>query len=273
MGRDLMSDRVMKGLRRRAVIIIPLITAMCLTGCERNNTGYRELNITETEAIPDQEEADVNEQEIFAKGYNLPVSQKDIDQTEKETEELLDLIEDLYQPYLKDETTVPEDVLENMANVLANKGYLVKIDGIYSNIRNEKILEEFLIDAKEGKQGSAVLYELRTRGSVTRYEYSFDGSDMYVFSSGMEIGTDGTRHQTYCSYTRLKTWRYTDAGWFCYELCVPEYPEVTEIVDGSVLIRVKPISEENKLASEKYVLGIGYHQKPTLQYCQGQSSA
>jgi hypothetical protein len=39
---------------------------------------------------------------------------------------------------------------------------------------------------------------------------------------------------------------------------VPEYPEVTEIVDGSVLIRVKPISEENRQASEKYVLGIGY---------------
>ena len=30
------------------------------------------------------------------------------------------------------------------------------------------------------------------------------------------------------------------------------------MADGSVLIRVKPISEENKRASEKYVLSIGY---------------
>ena len=30
-----------------------------------------------------------------------------------------------------------------------------------------------------------------------------------------------------------KEWKYTDKGWFCYELCVPEPPEVSEIVDGS----------------------------------------
>ena len=235
-----------------------MIVAMCLTGCERIITEYREHNITETEALSEQEEVDVNEQDVFAKGYNLPIIQSDMDQAEKETEELLDCIEELYQPYLDDEIRIPEDVLENMADVLANTGYLVRTDGIYSNIKNEEILEGFLIDTKEGKQGRAVLYELRTRGAVARYEYSFDGIEMYVFASGMEIEQNGSRHRTYCSYTRLKTWRYTDTGWFCYELCVPEYPEVTEIVDGSVLIRVKPMSEENRQASEKYVLGIGY---------------
>ena len=145
-----------------------------------------------------------------------------------------------------------------MADVLANKRYLLRADGIYSNIKNEELLERFLADAKNGKQGSVVIYKLRTRAAVARYEYSFDGLDMYVFESGMEIKPDGSRCQTYCSYTRIKTWRYTDAGWFCFELCVPEYPEVSEMVDGSVLIRVKPISEENKSAGEKYVLDIGY---------------
>ena len=245
-------------MSRYLVVFIPMIVAMCLIGCERIITEYREHNITETEALFEQEEVDVNEQDVFAKGYNLPIIQSDMDQAEKETEELLDCIEELYQPYFDDEIRIPEDVLENMADVLANTGYLVRTDGIYSNIKNEEILEGFLIDTKEGKQGRAVLYELRTSGTVARYEYSFDGIEMYVFASGMEIEQNGSRHRTYCSYTRLKTWRYTDTGWFCYELCVPEYPEVTEIVDGSVLIRVKPISEENKLASEKYVHGIGY---------------
>lgn len=251
-------DRMVKDLRSFLAVIILMILVMCLIGCERKTTEYQEVNITETEAVSDQEEDNRDVQEVLAKGYDLPISQSDIDKAKKETEKLLDCIENMYRPYLGDETSIPEEVQENMADVLANNGYLVRADGIYSNIKNANALEGFLIDAKEGKQGSVTLYELRTRAAVVRYEYSFDGVDMYVFASRMEIKPDETRCQTYCSYTRIKSWRYTDAGWFCYELCVPEYPEVSEMVDGSVLIRVKPISEENKRASEKYVLGIGY---------------
>ena len=53
---------------------------------------------------------------------------------------------------------------------------------------------------------------------------------------------------TYISYTHIKEWKFTDKGYFCYELCVPEYPEVTEIVDGSCMVRVKPITEENRFS-------------------------
>lgn len=49
---------------------------------------------------------------------------------------------------------------------------------------------------------------------------------------------------TYISLSKIKEWAYTENGNFCYELCVPEPPEVTEIVDGSCIIRVKPLSEE-----------------------------
>ena len=47
-------------------------------------------------------------------------------------------------------------------------------------------------------------------------------------------------------------------GWFCYELCVPEPPEVSEIVDGSCLIRIKPMTEEQREMSERCVRGLGY---------------
>lgn len=246
-------------LRKVVVGVIAVMVTTCLIGCGGKISKYQEINSTETDLVSDCEDTDRNDnQEVFEKGYNLPTEQSDIDKAKKETDDLLDCIESMYLPYLDDETQIPEDVQENMVDVLANKGYLVRADGLYSNIKNEELLERFLIDANDGKSGSVVLYELRTRAAVVRYEYSFDGYDMYVFASGMEIQQDGTRCQTYCSYTRLKSWRYTDAGWFCYELCVPEYPEVSEMVDGSVLIRVKPISEENRRASEKYVLNIGY---------------
>ena len=41
-------------------------------------------------------------------------------------------------------------------------------------------------------------------------------------------------------------------------MCVPEPPEVTEIVDGSELIRVIPLSEEYIELSEKYVYPLCY---------------
>ena len=60
------------------------------------------------------------------------------------------------------------------------------------------------------------------------------------------------------SYTRIKEWKYTEKGWFGYELCVPEPPEVSEIMDGSCLIRIKPMTEEQREMSERLVLGLGY---------------
>lgn len=259
--RWLIRNKVVKDLRQLLADVILVLLVICITGCEIKTSDYQEIDGEKTEAVSVRKEADRISHDVFEKGYNLPIAQSDTDRAKKEMNDMLDIIESMYLPYINNEygeIEVPEDVQENMADILATKGYLVRTDGLYSNIKNEEILESFLADAEDGREGSVVLYEFRTRGAVARYNYSFDGSDMYVLASGIEIKSDSTRCQTYCSYTRLKSWRYTDTGWFCYELCVPEYPEVTEIVDGSVLIRVKPISEENRQASEKYVLGIGY---------------
>ena len=49
---------------------------------------------------------------------------------------------------------------------------------------------------------------------------------------------------------RTKSWRYTEAGWFFATNCAfRNIRKSREIVDGSVLIRVKPMSEENRQAS------------------------
>ena len=39
---------------------------------------------------------------------------------------------------------------------------------------------------------------------------------------------------------------------------MPEPPEVSEIVDGSSVIRIKPMTEEQREMSERLVLGLGY---------------
>ena len=68
----------------------------------------------------------------------------------------------------------------------------------------------------------------------------------------------------YTSYTRIEEWKYADNGWFCYKLCVPEPPEVTEIMDGSQMIRVKPRTEEQREMSKLCVQSIGYQENNLL---------
>ena len=106
----LIQNNVVKDLRRLLAVIFQLMLVICLSGCERKTTEYQESMGIETYAASDQDHKD--DQNAFAKGYNLPILQGDIDQAKKETEELLDCIESMYRPYLDDETLIPEDVQE-----------------------------------------------------------------------------------------------------------------------------------------------------------------
>ena len=81
---------------------------------------------------------------------------------------------------------------------------------------------------------------------------------MYVVSAGGIWNDNNKPGMSYISYTRIKEWKYTEKGWFGYELCVPEPPEVSEIMDGSCLIRIKPMTEEQREMSERCVRGLGY---------------
>lgn len=89
-------------------------------------------------------------------------------------------------------------------------------------------------------------------------KFIFDGTEMYVFSISAVWDEHNEPAISYVSYTRVKEWKYTDKGWFCYKLCVPEPPEVTEIVDGSCMLRIKPMKNKYRKMSEKCVMGLAY---------------
>ena len=57
---------------------------------------------------------------------------------------------------------------------------------------------------------------------------------------------------------RSREWRLTPKGWFCYDLCVPEPPEVSELVDGSQMVRVRPLDETCRAWTKKCVQSLGY---------------
>ena len=194
------------------------------------------------------------------KGYDLPIDARQRAETEEDCKKMMELIWELYKNADKScasNVVIADEVIDQMVEQLKATGCPVTVTEIYSNMENYTKLENFLNAAKAGSGGSAVVYEIHSDGGIGRYKYSYDGKDMYVLSA-KAAWSDDKPVITYISNTRIKEWKFTDKGYFCYELCVPEYPEVTEIVDGSCMVRVKPITEENREMSEKCVLGLAY---------------
>ena len=114
--------------------------------------------------------------------------------------------------------------MRKMTMKIKEQGYPVIRSEIYSNMENYQEVETFLTNAKSGNKGSVVIYEVHSDGGIGREKYVFDGRDMFLLASNIVWDDDNKPSMSFISYTRLKEWRYSDKGWFCYELCVPEYP-------------------------------------------------
>lgn len=155
-----------------------------------------------------------------------------------------------------------ESSMENGAELkvkaLADKGKCVIGTGTYDNMNHYQKFEAFLEQSEAGRSGTETLYTVTSSGDVRRQQYLFDGTDMYVLSENTAGENENRPAVVYGLCTKLAEWEYTENGYFAYKLCVREYPEVTEVVDGSRLIRVRPMTEVNKELSLKYVARLGY---------------
>ena len=195
------------------------------------------------------------------KGYDLPISSEEKEQSEEDCKRKMELIKDLYKDADKGDSSniiLSDDVIEKMQDIIAQEGNSVNTTGKYSNMENYERFEDFLITSKSGESGNALIYSIHSDGTIERNKFVFDGVDMCVLATGTTWSKAGEVVISYCTYTRINNWNYSENGWLSYELCVPEYPEVTEVVNGCCLIRVKLISEKNKAMSQKYVQNLGY---------------
>ena len=200
-------------------------------------------------------------EEQWKKGYDLPIGDDEKTEAADECIKIMDLISDIYKSADKGEATnviLPDQTLLVMRDRIKQAGDAVCANVSYSGMKNHKQVERFLKNCKNGKQSTVILYTIRSDGGIGRSKYMFDGKDMYQFATGAVWDEHDQPEMESMSLTRIKQWNYTEHGWFCYELCVPEYPEVSEMVDGSHLIRVKPMSRENRSMTRKVVAGLGY---------------
>ena len=204
---------------------------------------------------------DVISEEDLEKGYDLPVSAQENEEATRDSMQIMSGLEYIYRNADKGDSL--NVVLNNksickMIKKIKQQGYSVTASEDYSNMENYKRFSSFLAKVQEKQKGSGVIYEVHSEGSIGREKFIYDGKDMFLLASNASWDDNGKPIITFVSYTRIKKWRYSRKGWFCYELCVPEYPEVTEMVDGSCLIRIKPMSDNKRKLSRKCVRGLAY---------------
>lgn len=219
------------------------------------------VSVEETSFTEEAKSAEEETVEQWENGYDLPVDEQEREEAEIDCKKMMGLIIDIYKQADKGEASnvvLSDETILEMQNQLKGTGCPVAALVSYSNMGNYENVDHFLRECVDGKSGFVVIYEIHDDGGIERMKFIFDGSDMYVVIAKGMWNNNGKPGMSYLSYTRIKEWNYTEKGWFCYELCVPEPPEVSEIMDGSCLIRVKPMAEEQREMSERCVRGLGY---------------
>jgi len=251
---------------RKFLYLILFVMTLCVFCCScSQKTNDVKKTSTQHEkklkSVPNNTKEDVISEEDLEKGYDLPVSAQENGEATRDSMQIMSGLEHIYRNADKGDSL--NVVLDNksickMIKKIKQQGYSVTVSEDYSNMENYKRFSSFLAKAQKKQKGSGVIYEVHSEGSIGREKFIYDGKEMFLLASNASWDDNGKPIITFVSYTRIKKWRYSRKGWFCYELCVPEYPEVTEMVDGSCLIRIKPMSDNKRKLSRKCVRGLAY---------------
>lgn len=251
--------------RKKWFGICILICGVIFCSCSKEQKKLQPVKTQkEDRAKTSSDESEIASKNDFSqweKGYDLPVPAGEQEEAKEETNRLMTFLADIYKNADKGDSSnvvLDRNTMKQMTMKIKEQGCSVTSSEVYSNMENYKDVEKFLINAKSGNSGSTVIYEIHSDGGLGREKYIYDGEDIYLVASNAAWSDEGKPDMTFISYTRLKEWRYSDKGWFCYEMCVPEYPEVTEMVDGSCLLRIKPMSKKKRSLSKQCVLSLGY---------------
>jgi len=252
---------------RKFLYLILFVMTLCVFCCscsQKTNDVKKTSSQHEKKlkSVPNNNtKEDVISEEDLEKGYDLPVSAQENEEATRDSMQIMSGLEHIYRNADKGDSL--NVVLDNksickMIKKIKQQGYSVTVSEDYSNMENYKRFSSFLAKAQKKQKGSGVIYEVHSEGSIGREKFIYDGKDMFLLASNAAWDDNGKPIITFVSYTRIKKWRYSRKGWFCYELCVPEYPDVTEMVDGSCLIRIKPMSDNKRKLSRKCVRGLAY---------------
>lgn len=256
---------VFYGIKEKSILLVMAFLIGCfICACGKEGSITGKSPVENTKQVYSTEKTKVAEEEAakqWEKGYGLPVDEQEEKEAWNDCREMMELLLEIYKD--ADKGTAYNAVM-NDETILEMQKKLMKTEApvaaavTYSNMENYESVDSFLEDCMDGKSGSVEIYEIHADGGIGRKKFIFDGTNMYVVSVKGEWNCNDKPGMSCISYTRIKEWKYTDKGWFCYELCLPKPPEVSEIMDGSCLLRIKPMTEKQREMSEKCVRGLGY---------------
>lgn len=264
------------GIRKRCKIVILLyLSVISISGCtasKQENPASKE-DLEETVRYPEEtnEAAGTTQypaetdhavtEEIWEKGYRLPLEQSVKEEAEADCKSAMEKIQSVYIEADKGDASNPilgEEAISRMCTILKETECPVAAACFHYRMENYERMDAFLTDCQNGKEGKLILYQINKGGGISRSQFIFDGIEMYVIDTVSVWNEENMPYVTASSYTRMKDWNYTEKGWFFYEYCVPEFPEVTEVVNGNYMLRVKTMPEEYIYIAENYLLPVGY---------------
>lgn len=241
-----------RGRMRKSQGLLLVLLLLVLAGIFLLTSARKEKEPAESR----QEEAEEEE-----KGYGLSVSEEEVQEAQKDCREKMNLVEDLYQSAEKgtaQNAVISRETAKDMMEVLGETGASVSPGSFWLNMKNGEDLKEFLEETARGKSGETVVYEIHTDGGLGRKKFCYDGENMYEIYVGAFWKEEGGMTFSEVTRTRLRKWEYTGKGWFLYEYCVPEPPEVTEIVNSYEMMRVREQEERLLELEERWLLPLGY---------------
>ena len=233
----------MKKKAKRIFLIIFTALLCCFSaGCSHKNTV-------------------AEDKESYERGYNLPIDSAEQEEAEKDCAEMMEAIRDIYEEADKGTSinaVISQETAIKMQQVIAEKDVPAAVSGFDVDMMNYDAMEDFLDEASAGNQSEIILYRIHTDGTVSREKFTFDGKDMYSLYTKGRWTDDMEPAFSVNSRSRMSQWKYTEKGWFIFEYCTAQPPELTEVVDAYEMIRVKPQKEEYREMEENYLDIIGY---------------
>ncbi|HJC43820.1 MAG TPA: hypothetical protein H9756_09120 [Candidatus Mediterraneibacter gallistercoris] len=204
---------------------------------------------------------ELSEAEIYKRGYDLPIDSAEKEEAEQDCAEMMEAIRDIYEKADKGTSinaVISQETAIKMQQIIAEKDVPAAVSGFDVDMMHYDAMEDFLDEASAGNQSEIILYRIHTDGTVSREKFTFDGKDMYSLYTKGRWTDDMEPAFSVNSRSRMSQWKYTEKGWFIFEYCTAQPPELTEVVDAYEMIRVKPQKEEYREMEENYLDIIGY---------------
>lgn len=193
--------------------------------------------------------------------FSLTINEQEKIKSENDCKDKLQMLLGIYKNAYKGNASnviLADKTILKMQKKLKKAGCAVTTTIPYSNMENYKNIDSFLKSCSNKEVGSTVFYQIHSDGSVERNKLIFDGTNMYLLITYATWNKEIKPIISYLSYNKISKWDYTDKGWFGYELLIAQPPETSAVTDASCLIRIKPLSKEQRILSKKCVQMIGY---------------